>query len=221
MGDPGYDEPWERLDEVIGHVYKFKDGTGLTISMTFVDSGGHKTQHVYNQCRARLQRRVFAIKGQGGDGVPYTKPPSKVKIVVGGKTIGQTWLYVLGVDAGKADIMASLKVQEPGPRYCHFPKGMERGYDNAFFTGLLSEKLVMKTDRGRTRWAWEKLPGHERNEALDCRNYALAALRILDPDMDRVEARLRQKAESKHSEPVRKTKKRAATNRNVGSGSDW
>ena len=65
------------------------------------------------------------------------------KFSKGGKTIGQTWLYVLGVDAGKADIMASLKVQEPGPRYCHFPKGMERGYDNAFFTGLLSEKLVM------------------------------------------------------------------------------
>ena len=65
MGDPGYDEPWQRLDEVVSHVYKFKDGTGLTISMTFVDSGGHKTQHVYNQCLARLQRRVFAIKGQG------------------------------------------------------------------------------------------------------------------------------------------------------------
>lgn len=219
MGDPGYDEPWERLEEVVSHVYRFKDGTGLTISMTFVDSGGHKTQHVYNQCRARLQRRVFAIKGQGGDGVPYTKPPSKVKIVVNGKAIGQTWLYVIGVDAGKADIMASLKVQEPGPRYCHFPKGIDRGYDNAFFNGLLSEKLVMKTDRGRTRWAWEKLPGHERNEALDCRNYALAAFRVLDPDMDRVEARLRQKAEDK-PQPTR-TRKRAAVNRHVGGGDAW
>ena len=221
MGDPGYNEPWERLDEVVSHVYKFKDGTGLTISMTFVDSGGHKTQHVYNQCRARLQRRVFAIKGQGGDGVPYTKPPSKVKIVVGGKTIGQTWLYSIGVDAGKADIMGALKVQEAGPKYCHFPKGVERGYDNAFFNGLLSEKLVMKTDRGRTRWAWEKLPGHERNEALDCRNYALAALRVLDPDMDRVEARLRQKADDKPQPQAPRARKRATTNRNVAGGNDW
>lgn len=221
MGDPGYDEPWERLDEVVSHIYKFKDGTGLTISMTFVDSGGHKTQHVYNQCRARLQRRVFAIKGQGGDGVPYTKPPSKVKIVVGGKTIGQTWLYSIGVDAGKADIMGALKVQEPGPKYCHFPKGIERGYDNAFFNGLLSEKLEMKTERGRTRWAWVKLPGHERNEALDCRNYALAALRVLDPDMDKVEARLRQKADDKPKEQAPKPRKRTKTNRNIGGGNDW
>ena len=117
--------------------------------------------------------------------------------------------------------MGALKVQEPGPKYCHFPKGVERGYDNAFFNGLLSEKLVMKTDRGRTRWAWEKLPGHERNEALDCRNYALAALRVLDPDMDRVEARLRQKADDKPQPQAPRTRKRATTNRNVAGGNDW
>ena len=191
MGDPNYDDPWERLDEVVSHVYKFRNGRGLTVSMTCVDSGGHKTQSVYMQTRARLQRRIFAIKGQGGDGIPYTKPPSKVKIVVGGKTVGQTWLYSIGVDAGKAAIMAALKVQEAGPKYCHFPRDNDRGYDLNFFNGLLSEKMVMKTDRGRTRWAWEKLKGHERNEALDCRNYALAAFRILDPDLDAVERRLR------------------------------
>ena len=222
MGDPGYDEPWERLDEVVSHVYKFKNGTGLTVSMTFVDSGGHKTQYVYKQCRARLQRRVFAIKGQGGDGVPYTKPPSKVKIMVNGQAVGQTWLYSIGVDAGKADIMGALKVQEAGPKYCHFPKGVDRGYDNAFFTGLLSEKLVMKSERGRTRWAWVKLPGHERNEALDCRNYAMAALRVLDPDMDKVEARLRQRAEGKapaaQTSPPQRRKK---TSRSSVAGDEW
>lgn len=191
MGDPNYDDPWERLDEVVSHVYKFRNGRGLTVSMTCVDSGGHKTQSVYIQTRARLQQRVFAIKGQGGDGIPYTKPPSKVKIVVGGKTVGQTWLYSIGVDAGKAAIMTALKVQEAGPKYCHFPRDNDRGYDINFFNGLLSEKLVMKNERGRTRWVWEKLKGHERNEALDCRNYALAAFRILDPDLDAVERRLR------------------------------
>jgi len=220
MGDPGYNEPWERLDDVISHIYTFKDGQGLTISMTFVDSGGHKTQEVYKQCRARLQRRVFAIKGQGGDGVPFTKPPSKVKIIANGAAVGQTWLYSIGVDAGKADIMGALKVQEPGPRYCHFPKGIDRGYDNAFFTGLLSEKLVMKSERGRTRWAWVKLPGHERNEALDCRNYAMAAFRVLDPDMDKVAERLRQKNKPEAVERPRQAPKRKKVNRAIG-GDDW
>lgn len=205
MGDPNDDYVWDRLDEVIDKAYKFADGRGLKISMTCVDSGGHKTQSVYQHCRDRMHKRVFAIKGQGGDGVPYTKPPSKVKIVVRGKVIGMTWLYVIGVDAGKADILqGAMRVKEAGPKYCHFPKGTERGYDLAFFNGLLSEKLVMKTDRGRTRMAWEKIPGHERNEALDCRNYARAALRILDPDMDAVERRLRDGVQKKTEKPKRR-----------------
>lgn len=191
LGDPDDPEPWERLDEVVSHVYKFANGRGLTISMTFVDSGGHKTQSVYRECRARMHKRMFAIKGVGGDGVPYTKPPSKVKIIVNGRAIGTTWLYSLGVDAGKAAIMDNIKVQEAGAKYCHFPAAENCGYDMTYFSGLLSEQLVMKTDRGRTRWAWVKLPGHERNEALDCRNYALAAFRVLDPDLDAVERRMK------------------------------
>ncbi len=221
MGDPNDEGPWLRLDDVVSHVYRFADGRGLTVSMTCVDSGGHKTQSVYRHCRARLQRRVFAIKGVGGDGVPYTKPPSKVKIVVNGKAIGQTWLYSLGVDAGKADIFGALKVHEPGPKYCHFPKGSDRGYDMAFFNGLLSEKLVMKTERGRTRWAWEKLPGHERNEALDCRNYAQAALRILDPDMDAIEQRLRNTTGTTATAKKQTTRRRGATKRRTSAGDDW
>lgn len=193
MGDPHYPEVWERLDDVIDHVYRFKDpARGLKVSITFVDSGGHKTQDVYRECAKRLNKRAFAIKGQGGDGVPYTKPPSKVNIVADGKKIGKAWLYVIGVDAGKADIMSNLNVQEPGAKYCHFPRDERCGYDATFFSGLLSEKLVMKTERGRTRWVWEKIPGHERNEALDCRNYALAAFRAIDPNLDAIERRMKQ-----------------------------
>ena len=223
MGDPNYDAPWERLDEVISHTYKFRSGRGLAISMTFVDSGGHKTQSVYMQCLKRLHKRVFAIKGQGGDGIPFTRPPSKVKIVVNGRSIGQTWLYSIGVDAGKASIMAALKVQEAGPKFCHFPRDPDAGYDLTFFNGLLSEKLVMKSERGRTRWAWVKLPGHERNEALDCRNYALAALRVLDPDMDAVARRLKglgNRPEKPDSSTAKKPRPRVKKSR-VTAGDDW
>ena len=191
MGDPNTDAPWQRLDDVIDHTYTFKDGKGLKLSITFVDSGGLRTQDVYTQCRARLSKRVFAIKGQGGDGVPFTKPPTKIKQVVNGKMIGQLWLYSLGVDAGKADVMNNIRVQEPGPKYCHFPLDHARGYDSRYFEGLLSEKLVQKTTNGRTRWAWEKISEHIRNEPLDCRVYALAAFRVLDPDLEAVADRLR------------------------------
>lgn len=219
MGDPHYLEVWQQLDDIIDHVYRFADPSkGLKISLTFVDSGGHKTQDVYRECARRLNKRVFAIKGQGGDGVPYTKPPSKVNITVNGKTIGKAWLYVLGVDAGKTDIMDNVKVQEPGAKYCHFPKDERCGYDMTFFSGLLSEKMVLKSERGRTRWVWEKIPGHERNEALDCRNYALAAFRAMNPDLDAVERRMKESHKTQQQQPQQKKKK---TSKRREAFSEW
>ena len=209
-GDPNEDGVWNQLDDIISHVYRFKNGRGLTISMTFVDSGGHKTQSVYRHCRDRLHKRVFAIKGQGGDGIPFTRVPSKVDVVVNGRKIAKAFLYTIGVDAGKATIMSSLKVQEPGPKYCHFPANPDAGYDLAYFNGLLSERMVMKTERGRTRWAWERIPGVPHNEPLDVRNYALAAITALDPDFDAVERRLKEACgewKAKEQQPAKRRPK--------------
>jgi len=208
IGDPNTEAPWQQLDDVIDHVYRFKDGRGLKLSITFVDSGGLRTQDVYAQCRKRLPKRVFAIKGQGGDGVPFTRPPTKIKQVVDGRNMGMLWLYSLGVDAGKADVMSNIRVQEPGPKYCHFPLDNTRGYDSRYFEGLLSEKLERKTTNGRTRLVWVKIAEHIRNEPLDCRVYALAAFRVLDPDLEAVAARLRAApAEPKPTQPApRKTR---------------
>lgn len=190
MGRPDSAETWQQLDDVIDHVYRFKDSErGLRISITCVDSGGHYTQEVYEACRARKNKRVFAIKGKGGDGIPLVTPPSKVPIRDNKKIT--CWLYTLGVDAGKASIMSALKVQEAGAKYCHFPLGDTYGYDSYYFNGLLSEKLELtQTKRGNV-WAWVKIPGHNRNEALDCRNYALAGFKIIDPDTLAVERRLK------------------------------
>lgn len=190
MGKPDTEEVWQRLDDVIDHVYRFKDnGRGLRISITCVDSGGHYTQEVYEQCRKRKNKRVFAIKGKGGDGIPFVSPPSKVPIRDNKKIT--CWLYTLGVDAGKAAIMAALKVQEAGPKYCHFPRGESYGYDSNYFNGLLSEKLELTQTRRGNKWAWVKIPGHNRNEALDCRDYAMAGFKIIDPDTLAVERRLK------------------------------
>lgn len=190
MGRPDDDATWARLDEVIDHVYRFENGKGLRISTTFVDEGGHFTQDVRNQCRARLSKNVYAIKGRGGEGIPFTSPPHKVKIVIKGKYVGTCWQYLLGVDSGKQLIMDNLRVQTPGSKYSHFPRNEDAGYSSKYFQGLISEHLVYKAGR-RNPWAWEKIPGHERNEPLDCRNYANAAFKALSPDMDAMFRRLK------------------------------
>ena len=155
----------------------------------------------------------MAIKGKGGESVPYTSPATKVPIRDKGTW---TWLYTVGVDAGKSDIMSSLKVQEPGARYCHFPLRREAGYDMGFFNGLLSERLVHKPNGGV---GWAKLPGHKRNEALDCRNYALAALNILNPDWDALE-RARKAPKAAPQSPPRRHRKRSAKRGGIGYD-DW
>ena len=216
MGRPDTPEVWQRLDDVVDHVYKFKNGRGLKISITCVDSGGHFTQEVYEACRARVGKRVFAIKGKGGDGIPFVSPPSKVPIRDNKRIT--CWLYTIGVDSGKATIMANLKVQEPGPKYCHFNRHPDAGYDLNFFNGLLSEKLVLTHTRRGDRWAWEKLPGHNRNEALDCRDYANAGLKIINPDMDAIERRL-QGLEEKPKAPQQR-RQRSRHNR-ADAFDDW
>lgn len=195
---------WTQLDAVLRRQWRYQDGKKIRISVTFVDSGGHHTQDVYRECAARLNRRVFAIKGKGGEGIPFTGPPSKQAIAIqdarGNQRKGNCWLYVLGVDAGKEKIMNALTVRTPGARYCHFPADPSRGYDGAFFNGLASERMVL-TPSGK--WQWQKLPGHKRNEALDCRNYALAAFSALNPDMAALE-RARHSAPKQPAKQVRR-----------------
>lgn len=206
MGVPDTEEVWEKLDAVIDKDWSYCDGKKLRISITFVDSGGHYTQDVYEQCSKRIGKRVFAIKGKGGEGEPFTSPPSKVKIVDKNnkkKVIGKAWLYNIGVDAGKASIMAKLKVQESGAKYCHYPSNEECGYDMKYFSGLLSERMVHTSGK----WKWMKIEGHERNEPLDCRNYANAAFKVLSPNMDELEKKLKNVAIVK-KEKVKQTFKK-------------
>ena len=189
MGRPDDPATWRQLDEIINHRFKFKDGVTLKISRTFVDEGGHFTQDVRQNCRARARWNVFAIKGDDGPDRPYTAPPREVKIVINNTHIGNTWQYLLGVDSGKEQIMYNLSVQEPGPKYCHFPNRDD--YGPTYFNGLLSEHKTYKPKR-KQPWVWEKIPGHERNEPLDCRNYAEAAFKTLPINLDAIADRLKQ-----------------------------
>ena len=95
--------------------------------------------------------------------------------------------------------MDNLNVETPGMKYCHFPRRDD--YGTRYFNGLLSEHLVYKEGH-RQPWQWEKIPGHERNEALDCRNYALAAFKTLPANLDAIDRRLQAVRSKSPTEPV-------------------
>ena len=199
MGRPDDDSTWDKLDEVVfDRVLRFENGVGLRVSMSFVDEGGHFTQSVRLNCRARVSKKVFCIKGMPGQDKPYISPPKKQKIIVNQIAVGTCWQYQLGVDSGKEIIMDNLRVQTPGQKYCHFPKRDD--YGSAYFTGLLSETKVYDPNK-KQPWQWKKIPGHERNEALDCRNYALAAFKALPKNLDEIDRQLKAASGARISAP--------------------
>lgn len=182
-GRPDAPGVWEEIDNLLEQEWEMANGMTLRISATFVDSGGHFTSDVYRQCARREMRRVFAIKGEPGEGKAYVRLMKKEKDAPKGTR------FMIAVDSGKEAILYGAGVEEPGARFMHFPVGDDRGYDLEFFRGLLSEKQMLVRRRGQNVITWEKV--HERNEPLDCRNYARAAYKFFHWDFTKAEKILR------------------------------
>ena len=169
QGDPTEPSVWRDLDAYLQRIFRRADGRGFEIMATCIDSGGTATQQVYDFAKARLKRRVWAIKGASAVGglrspVWPTKSPSS-------RTKRAFKPIILGVNAAKDAIRARLHIEQAGPGYMHFPADRDLGW----FSQLLSERSVVKLTGGHRYRVWE-LPAHRANEALDCRVYAYAAL---------------------------------------------
>lgn len=175
-GDPAAPEIWNELDEYLMSPTVTVDGRELPVSATAIDSGGHYTDAVYNFVRDKSRRRVWAIKGQGGEGKPvWPKLASK-------NNKGRVSLFMVGVDAAKDVVYGRLRIADPGPGYCHFPVDRDSGW----FEQLTSETVVTKYVKGFPVRAWTPKP-NTRQEALDCRAYAFAALRSMSINWGKVQ----------------------------------
>ena len=172
-GDPSTSELWIRLDSILQKTFTHPLHGEMVIRSSCIDSGGHYTQLVYNYARQRSGRRVFAIKGVGGEGKPIIGRPTK-------NNIGKINLFPVGTDTAKELVYARLKMEDEGDGYCHFPEGRNAEY----FRMLTAEKKITKYFKGRPRREWVKT--RQRNEALDCRVYATAALAVLNLNIEAV-----------------------------------
>ncbi|WP_121614779.1 phage terminase large subunit family protein [Virgibacillus halodenitrificans] len=197
MGDPGQEFVWDSLDNVIFKDYKRLDGTPMKIMSTCIDSGGHHTSSVYGYCKKREYSRVWAIKGIGGSGHSFIKRPRR-------REQNGVWLFAIGVDVGKDDIVSRLKADHTQNGYCHFPIDREKGYDDYYFRGLTAEHRVTRYKNGQPTMKWELRTSSARNEPFDLRNYATAALEILNPNLDAIKDQL----ENGNQIPVKRKKRR-------------
>jgi phage terminase large subunit GpA-like protein len=167
-GDPTTPEPWDQLDELLR---EWKPVAGV------VDSG-YSTDAVYSYCAKYAH--IYPGKGVSGTGKPLVESDLQRRQRLRKLRKKGHAPEPIYVDTGKLLVLNYLQVQVPGPGYCHFPKAPT--HDDEYFAQLTGEKLVTRYRKGRPFREW--IATRHRVEALDCRVYALAALRLSGVDLN-------------------------------------
>lgn len=171
-GDPGGAQVWDELDEFFSKTYRHESGTELSIWSVCIDTGGHHTQIVYDYCRKRSRRRIYAIKDVPGDGRPLISAPTRKGTA---RTVKKVALYTVGKWEGNTRIYSSLSISDPSkPRYWHFPNAS--WCSEEYFEQLTGEVLVTVYRAGFPEKVWKKR--RPRQEALSVSIYSLAALNL-------------------------------------------
>jgi phage terminase large subunit GpA-like protein len=191
-GDTSQGDVWQALDDYLGTRFRHENGHDLTIASVFIDAK-YQTQMVYDYVRPRQGRRIYAINGQDGAGRPIVK---RVSAKRKGKDRRDVDLVHIGVDTAKDMIYARLRMPEPGPGYYHFPDD----YDAEYFSQLTAEQAKIKFSKGFAYRVWEKT--RARNEALDVNVYALAAMKMLNPNFEAWAERLKPPEPENQKAPV-------------------
>ena len=163
-GDVTRNEVWEHLEGLLLSEYLHASGLPMRIVATCIDCG-FKDATVLRFTRDRYNRRVYATKGRAGESPIWPRKPSRKN---------QTPFFMIGVDAAKTAIYDRLKIRDVGPGYCHFPIGRDLEY----FEQLTAERKFTRYHNGFPKQEWRK-PANARNEGLDARVLAYAALHAL------------------------------------------
>lgn len=188
---------WELVDALLDREWRLENGKSIKAAVTFIDAGGHYWDAVVEHCYQRRSRRIYPIKGDNKDTGPLVRHTKSTKKGMN--------LFLLNVYVGKRAILYNTGVTEPGPRYMHYPDDDDRGYDENYFRGLISEQVKPVKKRGVYVEEWVKI--YERNEPLDICNYARCAFKGFKIDLDGFEKRLYGERKIQPADTGGKTKK--------------
>ena len=172
-GDTALPDVWADLEDEL---------KACNINIACIDSG-YNTSMVYEFCATRAW--AIPIKGVTGMGRPLIEDERRRRQRLRRRRKKGNPVEPIGVDQGKALIYARLKIIDAGPQYIHFPR--TPAFDDEYFTQLAAEKLITKVRGGRPFQEWKQT--RPRNEALDCKVYSLAALRLGNPDFEKLKRR--------------------------------
>lgn len=187
LGDPHKPDVWRALDGLLNKTWDHPLLGQLRPVICVIDSGGVAKGQGFNDPVYRFVRPrqpnefgpgVYAVKGSSTPDAPLVSNRRPKKGIC---------LKLIGTNIAKTTVHARLRLEDHGPRFMHYPVGF--GFDEEYFAQLAGEGQRTIKKRGFTFIEWHKL--RERNEALDLRAYALAAVEILNPDFAAISAKAR------------------------------
>ncbi len=180
---PGEAAAWREMDALLSRTFEREDGALMTVSRMAVDAG-YEPAEVYGWCR-RAGPSVMAVKGAEG----FTRPvpvtgPQLIDVTAGGRKIvrgGKLW--TVATATFKSEFYRMLRHAMPidgedfPAGYVHIPAWAPAD----LVQQMVAEQMVTARDRrGFEKREWRKV--RARNEALDCRVYARAALWVVGAD---------------------------------------
>lgn len=183
IGDTSQPAVWRELDSWLLAEDTTEHGVTLRVSAVCVDTNYQKEMG-RAFCADRFNRRVFAIIGRAGQLPVWPQKPVR-------SPTNRAPIFNVGVDSAKEIIYARLDVVESGPGCCHFSTAH---WHRDGFEQLTAEVRVPIYKTNPPTWQWRKKNAGARNERLDVRGYAYAALKSrlmagvnLNMEVDRVE----------------------------------
>lgn len=176
-GDTTQPDVWADLGDTLRLRWPHASGASMSLAGVGIDSSFIPAT-VYAFCKKMRAKWIWPLRGRAGEHWPVVENmAARIRRMLKRKA-KRIRPELVGVDEAKLIIMRRLKLAEPGPGFCHFPSDREKEY----FAQLTGEQRVMRKVNGRLVPAWVKT--RARNEALDCRVYGYAALKLAAPDFE-------------------------------------
>jgi phage terminase large subunit GpA-like protein len=189
-GDPGAAATWLAVSEVTGRTWEHESGRRMGLQRFAIDTGGY-TSSVYNWARLQDRSVILPVKGMAAyDRLVPVNGPTRVEVLPNGERIKRGLnLWTVSTSFFKKELYRHLNLVKPtdeqiaaGLRYPAGYVHLSTGCGEEAIKQLVSEQQIIV--RSRTGYSvkteWRQL--RARNEAMDCRVYARAAVWLAGAD---------------------------------------
>jgi phage terminase large subunit GpA-like protein len=190
LGDTAQASTWNNLTELLGRTWEHVSGRRLGLQRLAIDTGGF-TSEVYKWVRNQDRLSVLPVKGVAAyDRLVPVSGPTRIELMPNGERLKRGInLWTVSVSFFKKELYKLLNLAKPtdeqlaeGLRYPSGYVHISRSASDEWVRQLVAEQqVIVRSRRGfvvRTEWRLLR----PRNEALDCRVYARAAVWLAGAD---------------------------------------